>query len=174
VAQAKRARSVLRHALESHGLQTAAVAMRWVVATPECRIDAPGEPILREGQLWDALVADQLAVRYARSCGPLSQGERPLGDERAARIATILRGRSQVGRPALAAAVDEHEAQVRFHTESHRKILRRFAAHRHVLVRGAAGTGKTVLALEAAVQFASLGNRVLLNLLERDAGEVDA
>jgi hypothetical protein len=62
----------------------------------------------------------------------------------------------------LAAAVDEHEAQVRIHTESHRNVLRQFATHPHVLVRGGAGTGKTVLALEAAVQFASLGQRVLL------------
>jgi hypothetical protein len=162
VQQAKRARSVLRAALASRGVVTATLAMRWVVATPECRLEAPGEPVLREGQLWDALVADQLEVRYGRACGPLSQGERPLGDDGAAHLASILRGRSRDGRAAVAAAVDEHEAQVRFHTESHRNVLRRFATHPYVLVRGAAGTGKTVLALEAAVQFASLGHRVLL------------
>jgi hypothetical protein len=162
VNQAKRARSVLRNAVQSCGVDTAALAIRWLVATPECRLEAPGEPVLREGQLWDALVEDQLAERYARSCGPLSQGERPLGEDGAVRLASILRGRSREGRPAVASAVDEHETQVRIHTESHRNILRHFASNPNVLVRGAAGTGKTVLALEAAVQFASLGDRVLL------------
>jgi hypothetical protein len=162
VNQAKRARSVLRHALESRGVSTATLAMRWVVATPDCRLDAPGEPILREGQLWDALASDQLLVRYGSTCGPLSQGEQPLGESGAEQVASVLRGRSQVGRPVAAAAIDEHEAQVRIHTESHRNVLRRFATHPFVLVRGAAGTGKTILALEAAVQFASLGERVLL------------
>jgi phosphate starvation-inducible protein PhoH len=109
-------------------------------------------------QLWDALAADQLEVLYRRTCGPLSQGERPLGADQAQRLAELLRGRSRQGRPTLAAALDAHEATIRIHTESHRNVLRRFATHPHVLVHGAAGTGKTVLALEAAVQFASLGS----------------
>jgi Mrp family chromosome partitioning ATPase len=162
VAQAKRARSVLRRALAAAGVTTATVALRWAVATPECRLEAPGEPVLGAEQLWDAVVADQLALRYRRTCGALASGEQPLGEAGAERIAAVLRGRDRAGRPTLAAAVDEHEARVRIHTESHRNVLRHFASHPHVLVRGAAGTGKTVLALEAAAQYASLGQRVLL------------
>jgi hypothetical protein len=161
VQQAKRARSVLQRALASAGVETASVAFRWVVATPECRLEAPGEPVLDDAQLWDSLAADQLARRYQRTCGQLEQGEQMLGG-RADHLVTVLRGRSREGRATLAAALDEHEELVRIHTESHRNVLRHFAAHPHVLVRGGAGTGKTVLALEAAAQYASLGDRVLL------------
>jgi hypothetical protein len=162
VAQVKRARSTLETVLRNAGFDPATIAMRWAVATPECRLEAPGEPVLDDTRLWDALAADQLAVMHRRTCGELVQGERPLGEATAERIAELLRGRSRDGRPTLAAAVAHHEAAVRVHTESHRNILRRFSAHPHVLVRGAAGTGKTVLALEAATQYASLGHRVLL------------
>jgi hypothetical protein len=162
VQQAKRGRSVLRRALASGAIDPATVALRWAVAVPDCRLEAPGEPVLADAQLWDALAADQLDALYRRTCGALELGEHPLGDELARRIAALLRGRSRAGRPTVAAEVAEHETAVRFHTESHRKALRRFATHPHVLVRGAAGTGKTVLALEAATQFASLGHRVLL------------
>jgi hypothetical protein len=162
VKQAKRARSTLRAALGSAGIDTAAIALRWAVCTPDCRLEAPGEPVLGSGQLWDALAADQLGVMYRRTCGELQLGERPLGEAAARRLAEVLRGRSREGRPSLAAAVGEHEARVRVHTESHRNVLRQFTSNRHVLVRGAAGTGKTVLALEAATQFASFDHRVLL------------
>jgi len=162
VQQAKRTRSIVEAALKGGGVDTSVVALRWAVAAPDCRLGAPGEPVLDGAQLWDALAADQLEVLYRRTCGPLSQGEQPLGADQARRLAELLRGRSRQGRPTLAAAIDTHEATIRIHTESHRNVLRRFATHPHVLVHGAAGTGKTVLALEAAVQFASLGERVLL------------
>ena len=162
VQQAKRSRSIVEAALKAGPVATSTLPMRWAVAMPDCRLEAPVEPILDAAQLWDALAADQLELLYRRTCGELSQGEQPLGEETAQRIAEFLRGRSRDGRPTLAAAVDEHEAQVRIHTESHRNVLRQFATHPHVLVRGGAGTGKTVLALEAAVQYASLGQRVLL------------
>jgi hypothetical protein len=162
VQQVKRARSMLQQALKSVGMDLATVAFRWAVATPDCRLDAPGEPVLHAAQLWDAVASDQLVALHRRTCGLLELGEVAVGDATAHRLAEVLRGRSRTGRPTLAAVVDEHEAQVRIHTESHRNVLRQFAAHPHVLVRGAAGTGKTVLALEAAVQYASLGQRVLL------------
>lgn len=162
VQQVKRTRSIVEAALKAGSVVTSTLPLRWAVATPECRLEAPGEPILDEARLWDALAADQLERLYQRTCGELAQGERPVGEHDSARIAEFLRGRSREGRPTLAAAVDEHEAQVRIHTESHRNVLRRFVTHPHVLVRGAAGTGKTVLALEAVVQYASLGQRVLL------------
>lgn len=162
VNQVKRTRSIIEAALKGGGVDTSTLALRWAVATPDCRLDAPGEPVLAATQLWDALAADQLEQLHRHTCGPLTQGERPIGGEQAQRITELLRGRSRAGRATLAAAIDAHEASIRVHTESHRNVLRRFSTHPHVLVRGAAGTGKTVLALEAAVQFASLGQRVLL------------
>lgn len=162
VQQAKRARSYAQRALEGEGVDTAAIAMRWVVAVPDCRLDAPGEPVLHEAQLWDSQAVDQLELLWRRTSGALTGGERPLGEDAAARIMQVLRGRSRTGRQTVASSVDAHEERVRVLTESHRNVLHRFAGHPHVLVRGGAGTGKTVLALHAAVQYASLGNRVLL------------
>jgi hypothetical protein len=162
VEQAKRGRSILRTALRRAGIETASLAERWVVATPDCRLDAPGEPVLPDEQLWDSLAAEQLPLLYARTVGELASGEEPLGEERAGLVANYLRGRDREARPTLRASVDLHEEQVRVHTESHRNVLARFNFHPYVLVRGAAGTGKTVLALEAAANAAAWGQRVLL------------
>ena len=162
VAQVKRTRSILERALQQGGVDTARVAVRWAVATPDCRLDAPGAPILPPAQLWDALAAERLVDGYRATCSEEVLGEQPLGPERAHYIADLLRGRSREGRRVLSTDVDAHEAEVRVHTESHRNVLRRIWGHPNVLVRGAAGTGKTVLALEAATQFASMGQRVLL------------
>jgi len=162
VAQAKRGRSILRRALDDAGVATGSVAERWAVAVPECRLDAPGDPVLSQRQLWDALAEDRLAAMYRTLVGHLDGGEQPLGEDKATFIATYLRGRDRQGRDALRAAVGEHEHRIRVHTESHRNVLAQFSRHPHVLVRGAAGTGKTVLALEAAARSAAWGQRVLL------------
>ncbi len=162
VQQVKRARSLLNKVLKAAGVDPAAVAVRWAVATPETRLTAPGEPILDDAQLWDALAAEKLGTYHARTTGQLTLGEEPLGDDRADYLARHLRGRTREGRPSLVAVVSEHEEQVRVQTDSHRNVLAHFAANKHVLVRGAAGTGKTVLALEAAARAAAFGERVLL------------
>lgn len=162
VAQVKRARSLLRKALAEHRLDPAQIALRWAVATPECRLDAPGGTVLEPELLWDDRGADGLALAYRRTVGSLTLGEEPLGADRADYIARVLRGRTSEGARSLVADIDRHEQTVRFVTESHRNVLHHFAANPHVLVRGAAGTGKTILALEAAAQYASMGARVLL------------
>jgi hypothetical protein len=162
VQQAKRARSVLRRALRSMGTDTSTLALRWVVATPECRLEAPGVPVLDAAQLWDALAADQLVAVHRRSCGELAGGERVLGRDGAARLAEQLRGRTREGSPTDrcrrggARATGPHP---------HGIAPQRAAPLRLASVRvgaSAAGTGKTVLAIEMAVQYASLGHRVLL------------
>jgi hypothetical protein len=68
VQQAKRARSVLRRALRQMGTDTSTLALRWVVATPECRLEAPGAPVLDADRLlgcWNVVLARWLraAVR---------------------------------------------------------------------------------------------------------------
>lgn len=162
VDQAKRARSILRKALAIAGIDVERVAFRWVVALPECRLEAPGAPVLDERALWDALARQQVPLLYRRTVGSLTLGEEPLGEELAGRIVDVLRGRSRAGRSALTALVDRHEEAVRVYTESHRNVLYHFANNPHVLVRGGAGTGKTVLAVQAAARFAAAGERVLL------------
>ncbi len=163
VQQAKRGRSILRDAIRASKFSNVeALALRWAIATPGCNLDAPDDPAFSPAQLFDARSKDDFATRYARLVGELSDGERPLGADRADYLATFLRGRDIDGRPTIRVAVDRHESAVTVHTESHRNVLNQFALNRHVLVRGAAGTGKTVLALEAAARHAAQGERVLL------------
>ena len=162
VAQVKRARSILRDALAHAGVEVNALALRWAVAVPDCRVDAPGAPVLDAARLWDGACVDQLPLAYRRTCGGLSLGEQPPGEDLAEHIVATLRGRTRTSRPALATAVERVEEQVHVLTESHRNVLHRFAAHPYVLVRGAAGTGKTALAVQAAARFAAQGERVLL------------
>lgn len=162
VQQAKRARSVLERALQDAGVATAAVALRWIVATPEAELQAPGSPVLPEHQLWDARARGQLERRLGFVQKQLAMGEEPVGEALADRVVRLLRGRTVTGTASLASAIDRHEESVRVHAASHRAVLNRLSANRHVLVTGAAGTGKTVLAVEATVRAAAYGERVLL------------
>ncbi len=160
VQQVKRARSILQRLLEEHGVDINRVAVRWVVATPECELQPPGGAILDRTQLWDARAVDGLAERYRLATGALSNGEEPLGRQ-VDRLMALLRGRAVEGRPSIASAIDRHEASVRVFGESHRNVLHQITTNPHVLVTGAAGTGKTLLGIEAVVRYASMGERVL-------------
>jgi hypothetical protein len=160
VQQVKRARSILRRLLDEQGVDVDRVALRWVVATPECELQPPGGAILDRTQLWDARAIEGLAERYRLATGALATGEEPLGRQ-VDRLVTLLRGRAVEGRPSIASAIDRHEASVRVFGESHRNVLHQITTNPHVLVTGAAGTGKTLLGIEAAVRYASMGERVL-------------
>lgn len=162
VAQAQRGTSFVKGALASHRVGDASVPVGWAVAVPDCRLEAPGGAYLPTGKLWDALAKDQLARRYAAATHAPGPGEQPPGPALAQRIADLLRGRAREGRRSLAASVAAHEQFVLAHTESHRDALYAFAHHRRVLVQGAAGTGKTALALQSAATQAAAGDRVLL------------
>ncbi|WP_370323789.1 AAA family ATPase [Euzebya sp.] len=162
VAQVKRVRSFLSRALADAQLPVETIPIRWAVATPECTLDAPGDPVLGDDRLWDARALADVPGSLRRVQGPMVDGEEAIGELRAERIARVLRGRSVEGTPSTALVVGAHDARVRALTASHRNVMHRFTRDKKVLVRGAAGTGKTVLALEVAAKFAAQGDRVLL------------
>lgn len=162
VEQAQRARSLIRRVLAENGIQTETLTIGWAVATPDCRIDAPGGGYLPASQLWDSLASDQLARRYAAARPSPGPGHTPPGSALAYRIAQTLRGRPAEGRATVAASIALNERRVVAHTESHRDALHAFAHHDRVLVTGAAGTGKTALALHAATMRAAFGGRTLV------------
>lgn len=83
---------------------------------------------------------------------------------------TVLRGRAVEARPSDAASIGVHEERVVARTESHRDALYAFAHRHRVLVAGAAGTGKTALAVEAAAVRAAGGDRTLLVCWNRVLG----
>lgn len=162
VEQAQRAKSLVRRVLADNGIETEALTIGWVVATPDCRLDAPGGGYLPASQLWDSLASDQFARRYSAATPQPGHGHKPPGDALAHRIAQTLRGRAVQGRSTAAAAIALNEQRVIAHTESHRDALHAFAHHDRVLVTGAAGTGKTALAIQAASTRATFGGRTLL------------
>ena len=167
VQQAKKARSIVRNLLKQHHFPTDEIPLRWAVAVPDCTLDTPGEAILPGRQLWDASALPAIGEMVRATQGELVLGEAAIGDVRAEAIVRALRGRAVEGTPSGLAEVTEHEARIRALTESHRNVLHTFLAHRRVLVRGAAGTGKTMLAIEAAARFAAQGERVLLTCWHR-------
>lgn len=171
VEQAQRARSLVRTALRQHRVAEADVPVGWQVALPEARVDAPGGTYLPAAKLWDALAADQLARRYAQACHERGPGEAAPGEAGAERVVALLRGRAVEARPSATAGIEVHERRVLARTESHRDALHAFGHHRRVLVVGAAGTGKTVLAVEAAARRAAGGDRTLLVCWNRVLGE---
>lgn len=88
------------------------------------------------------------------------QGEEPLGAQGVRLIEEVLRRSIEV-RPVLRATVDDAE-QVRVRlTANQAKVLRTIGGRRRAVVSGGAGTGKTLLALEKARQFAQNGLSVL-------------
>ncbi|CAN5335135.1 ATP-binding domain-containing protein [soil metagenome] len=167
VAQVKRARSIITRHLEQARLPVNAIPIRWVVALPDCLLDSPGEGVLPGHLLWDAGSLKDLETAVRRSQGPMVDGETAIGTDLADDIVRALRGRSVQGTTSAAASVAAHDQRVHALTESHRNVMHRFLAHRKVLVRGAAGTGKTMLAIEVAALAASQGQRVLLTCWHR-------
>src|SRR5690606_5930529 len=94
VAQVKRVRSFLRRALADAQLPVETIPIRWAVATPECTMEAPGDPVLGADRLWDARALADVAAAIRRAQGRLVDGEVAIGDQRADRIARVLRGRA--------------------------------------------------------------------------------
>ncbi|HUG85359.1 MAG TPA: NERD domain-containing protein/DEAD/DEAH box helicase [Euzebya sp.] len=167
VAQVKRARSIIRQRLKDQRLPVEEIPIRWVVATPDCRIDSPGEGVLPRHLLWDAASLADLPTAVHRAQGRMVDGEHAVGQVRADAIVRALRGRSVEGIASDAATVAAHDARVHAFTESHRNVMHQFLREKRVLVRGAAGTGKTMLAIEVAAMYASQGQRVLLTCWHR-------
>lgn len=162
VEQAKRAMVLIKAHLKDQRFPVEAMAFRWAVATPDCTLDTPGEGLLPEALLWDARAMVDLPAALAGAQGRLVLGEQPLGPVRAEAVVRALRGRAVEGTPSDTAAVMAHEQRVQVMTASHRNVMHRFLTDKRVLVRGAAGTGKTMLAIEIASRFAAQGERVLL------------
>lgn len=63
------------------------------------------------------------------------------------------------------------ESRIRELTEEQGEVLRGLQGNRRILIEGAAGTGKTVMAIEAARDYARRGQRVLLTCFNRNLGE---
>jgi hypothetical protein len=72
----------------------------------------------------------------------------------------------------LGAKIQAEGRQFERLTDEQTKILRHVLGESPLVVRGGAGTGKTMLAVEAARQFADWGDRVLLTCFNKKLAEV--
>ena len=99
---------------------------------------------------------------FARHCG---DGQ-PLSEAGAdAFVATLVERYPPAGR--LFLQFKEENQRLEELTEQQMDILDSLAAHRRAAIKGAAGTGKTVLAMEKARRLATTGQRVLLLCFNR-------
>ena len=73
--------------------------------------------------------------------------------------------------PTLGALLELERGRFVRATDQQREVLDAYLRHDRVLVSGGAGTGKTVLAVEAARHYAGLGGRVLLTCFNKRLGQ---
>jgi hypothetical protein len=181
--QANGAMHSVRRWLVSHGYED---LTRFVLASAAAFVKTIWtEPLLgaRSEEIIDATMIDQdhpeklvgaivKAITRARSAIEETRGLRPgaigeLSKEQADQFASIVR--PVIHPPFLAQNLAR--AQIREFTSDQLLALDVCRVRRQVIFEGLAGTGKSVLAIEAAARMASDGNRVLLicsNELARD------
>lgn len=94
----------------------------------------------------------------------------PLTRETAERIVKVLRGEVECY-VSPTARIEGQLAEVRRYTEEQFRVLDQMSGNPRLLVDGLAGTGKTLLAIEAARRAVEAGDRVLLVCFNRLLGE---
>ena len=165
-------------ALRAHLLQSvrriSQALVGWGVAMPDIRFDASG-PDIELGVMYDERdvrapfgeYMSRLESYWRDRFESMRQGElRPLAPDDRSEVLDALRGDFDA-RPTLRAQVGAvNEELIRLTREQYR-YLDAFVDNRRVLVRGGAGTGKTLLAVEEAKRQATAGKHVLLCCFNR-------
>lgn len=153
-----------KHSLRTY-LKEARPPVSWVedchaVAFPDCTVasqslgpNAPREVILDRDDLKDAPRAITRVARYWNQRGMSAQDVR--------RILDLLAPTGTI-RPLLRDEVEEVKQELIELTDQQVELLGFLRSHRRVLVRGGAGTGKTLMAVEKARHFDTEGRRTLL------------
>uniref|UniRef100_UPI002ADD8EE3 NERD domain-containing protein n=2 Tax=Thermoflexus sp. TaxID=1969742 RepID=UPI002ADD8EE3 len=113
---------------------------------------------LRDVERWVSRVFSYWKGEHASMGGPGSDGMAVLRD---------VLARSWSLRPLLRSAVEEAEQRIVELTEEQFTLLDCLRAERRVLIKGCAGSGKTMLALEQARRLGQEGFRVLLTCYNR-------
>lgn len=163
--------AALRRHLQEHRLERVGqgrIAMGWGVAFPDIRFDVIGPDIDLE-VVYDARDQDspiskyvsRLSGRWYRSLQEL-WGYRPtdLRREDVEKLVSAIRPDFDL-RPGLRELADSAARELVRLTEEQFRVLDGLEEAERVVVKGSAGTGKTVLAVEECRRLARLGNRVL-------------
>ena len=144
------------------------VRVEWAVAFPDCEIDVRG-PGADQQLVYDARDSDRSFQNFLERTfnrwgtahtargqrkGPLTRAERSLV---ASWVAPTIRSV-----PSFRARLSSANAEFSDLTERQAGVLRGMRDEARVIVRGGAGTGKTLLAIQEAERLAADGQRVVL------------
>lgn len=137
-----------------------------VVAFPDMRVDsallppeAPRHQIIDSGDL-------PTIVRALGRAWDGIPGEPP-GEPAIAALVRLLRPSVTIGRPGLIGAMRAEAIELHQLTDQQLQIMEVLAGQRRLLVQGVAGSGKTMLALEATRRLGEQGFRTLYTCFNR-------
>lgn len=156
----------LRHAIVGHG-----------VVLPYVTFEAEG-PGIDQGLVYDdrdisariEVYLGRIAKHWLTYHGRLEDRYRPLSRaERAAIFRYVAPSFDLM--PTMRARIASTEAELVELTRNQARVLRGLNTEDRAIVRGGAGTGKTMLAIEEAARFAASGQRVLLCCRSRNLAD---
>jgi hypothetical protein len=167
--QAGSASAALRNDLADHFPAVKQGLVGWGVMTPDCILDADRVDILRE-VLYDGNSAVETVPKFIERVmthwtGKLGR-RRPLAPSDIRQIVEYLRGDFEA-RPDIRHEIKLTNATITELTVQQGAFLRSCRENPFILCKGAAGTGKTVLAIDEARRLGSEGNRVLFVCFNR-------
>ncbi len=176
--QAAEAAAAVAHFAESKFPEIWDVVVGYGVATPDVVFDVDGPDI--EGSLvYDSRDAtrgfgaylEKLATHWRhRLEGQRRRPMRGLSGEEHRRLVDLLRGDFDF-RPSLRTRVGLVNRELLRLTEEQYHVLDGLAENERVVVKGGAGTGKTLLAIEEATRQAQAGRRVFLFCFNRQLAD---
>jgi hypothetical protein len=123
--------------------------------------DAPHELVIDRADLHDDASARRALDRVFGYWSGDEARDRPLGEDQLAIIRDVLEPEVRL-RPLLAGDIEEGEHELLVPTHHQMNLLTTLRGHRRASIQGAAGSGKTLLAVEKAHQLAAVGFNVLL------------
>lgn len=170
VYQVQQARHALTRLVDQHGLDAAHARSVHLVALPHVQVPPSWEtPDLPRSLVIGRQDLGSAADRVKRAIQEHGQGQALLPESAVEPLVTYLTGPfpSQVDVLARAAEHEDHLDQL---THDQARLLDLFREHRRLQVLGAAGTGKTWLALEQARRLSRAGERVALLCYSRGLG----
>lgn len=158
----------LRQAFE--GTRIADVLIGFGIIAPDIEFDVLG-PDVERTQVYDLTDRGRAFRNYIDRLADFSRSRDPrtrrgLRDHEIERVAAFLRGDFDLI-PSLDTLLDDTENQLLQLTEEQFVVLDMLEEEPRVIIEGAAGCGKTVLAIEAVRRMARRGDRVLFTCYNR-------